>query len=387
MFDRQITIIKSDSFFLFGARGTGKTTLLKGDFDPGSTLWINLLDPVEEDLFVRNPGELATRIAAQPHIDWVVIDEVQKAPKLLNLVHDLIENKGIKFALTGSSARRLKQKGVNLLAGRAFTNHLFPLTHVELGDRFDLDEVLAYGSLPKIYTDQSPVVRAEYLRSYGLNYVQSEIQAEQWVRKLEPFRKFLPVAAQMNGKLINYSKIAREVGVDVTTVMGYFEILEDTLLGFRLDAYDTSVRKRQFQAPKFFFFDLGVKRALDRTLNVALNHGTYAFGSAFEHFIICEMIRLSAYRRNDFSFSHLRTKDGAEIDVVIERPGQPVSLVEIKAGEQAGRDDVRTLKAFARDITGAETFVLSRDPHAKVIDGVRCLPWQEGFRQLGLVDP
>ena len=378
--------MKSDSFFLFGARGTGKTTLLKADFAAAPTLWINLLDPAEEDLFVRNPGELVNRIAAQPDIKWVVIDEVQKAPKLLNLVHELIEQKGIKFGLTGSSARRLKQRGINLLAGRAFTNHLFPLTHIELGVRFDLDDVLAYGSLPKIFTNQSPVVRAEYLRAYGLNYVQYEIQAEQWVRKLEPFRKFLPVAAQMNGKLINYSKIAREVGVDVTTVMSYFEILEDTLLGFRLDAYDTSVRKRQSQAPKFFFFDLGVKRALDRTLNVPLNHGTYAFGCAFEHFIICEMFRLNSYLRKDFSFSYLRTKDDAEIDVVIARPGLPLALVEIKASEQAGRDDVRTVKVFARDIAGAEAFVLSRDPHAKIIDGVQCLPWQEGFQRLGFVD-
>lgn len=384
MFNRAINLINSDSFFLFGARGTGKTTLLKSAFPTPSTMWVNLLDPAEEDLFARRPQELSQRIQAVPDCRWVVIDEVQKAPQLLNVVHDLIESKGVKFALTGSSARRLKQRGVNLLAGRAFTNHLFPLTHREIGAQFNLDESLAWGSLPKIYADSDPTTRAEYLRSYGLNYVKNEVQAEQWVRKIEPFRKFLPIAAQMNGKILNFSRIAREVGVDVTTVMAYFEILEDTLLGFRLDAFHRSIRKRQAQAPKFYIFDLGIKRALERTLTVELNHQTYAFGDAFEHFIVCEMIRLNAYGRKDFEFSYLRTKDDAEIDVIIERPGLPLALVEIKSRDQVTTDDVCTLKAFAKDIDKAEPFLLSRDPHRKIIEGITCLPWIDGLHELGL---
>ena len=383
MFNRLINLIKSDSFFLFGARGTGKTTLLKGLFPEASCLWINLLDPKEEDLFVRKPEELTARLKSLPPNSWVVIDEIQKAPKLLNIVHSYIESHQIKFALTGSSARRLKQKGVNLLAGRAFTNLLFPITHVEMEDRFGLTEVLEWGSLPKIFNTTSDEVRAEFLRSYGLNYISTEIQAEQWVRKIEPFRKFLPIAAQMNGKILNYAKIARDVGVDTTTIISYFDILEDTLLGFRLEAFHESIRKRQSQKPKFYFFDLGVKRALDQTLTVRLLPQTYAFGDAFEHLIICEMVRLNAYYRKDFRFSYLRTKDDVEIDIIIERPGRKRVFVEIKSKDNVGADDTKALCELSRHSDVTDLVLLSLDPHIKEVNSVRCYPWQQGLKEIG----
>ena len=347
-------------------------------------MWIDLLDPAEEDLFVRDPNELHQRVSRVSTIKWVVIDEVQKAPKLLNIVHDLIESRGMRFALTGSSARRLKQKGVNLLAGRAFTNYLYPLTSSELGEAFDLDEILQWGSLPKIFSNSSPAARAEYLRAYVLNFITYEIQAEQWVRKLEPFRKFLPIAGQMNGKVLNYAKIARELGVDTTTVISYFDILEDTLIGFRLEGYHKSLRKRQTKAPKFYLFDLGVRRALTRQLNTPLQRETYVYGDLFEHFVVCEAIRLNQYLRLDYEFSYLRTKDGAEIDLVIDRPGLPSVYVEIKSKIHVRREDTSTLKAFVQDNDCAEGYLLSQDQNAKLIDGIHCLPWQKGFVELGL---
>ena len=378
MFNRLINPIISDSFFLFGARGTGKTTFLTEYFKGQPSIWFNLLDPDLEDLLARNPSEFTARLDHAAPGSWVIVDEVQKVPKLLNLVHLLIETKKLKFALTGSSARRLKQQGVNLLAGRAFTNYSFPLTYVELGEAFSLESVLQWGSLPKIFDLTSDEARAAYLRSYSLNYITTEIQAEQWVRKIEPFRKFLPVAAQMNGKILNYAKIARDIGVDTTTVISYFEILEDTLLGFRLEAFHESVRKRQSLKPKFYFFDLGIKRALEHTLAVPLLPQTFAFGDAFEHFIVCELMRLATYGSRDFRFSYLRTKDDAEIDVIIDRPGLPRIFLEIKSSDQVHQEDVRSLSALAKG-SKAIPLLLSRDPIRKTFGDIQCLHWRDGI--------
>ncbi|TWW09175.1 ATPase [Planctomyces bekefii] len=381
MFNRLINPIISYSFFLFGARGTGKTTFLTHFFRERNPFWINLLEPAEEDLFLRKPDELSARLENVRAGTWVVIDEVQKAPKLLNIVHHLIETKKLKFALTGSSARRLKQKGVNLLAGRAFTNYAFPLTHVELENAFSLIDVLQWGTLPKVFELTEPEARNAYLRSYSLNYVTTEIQAEQWVRKIEPFRKFLPIAAQMNGKILNYAKIAREVGVDTTTIISYFDILEDTLLGFRLDAFHESLRKRQTLKPKFYFFDLGLKRALEQTLTVPLLPQTFAFGSAFEHFVICEVMRLNAYYARDFSFSYLRTKDNVELDLIIDRPGRSRVFLEIKSSESVGREDSRSLDALTKGLD-VKALLISRDPNRKKMGHVDCLHWQEGISEI-----
>jgi uncharacterized protein len=366
-----------------GQGGTGKSTLLKQLFGEKNAIWIDLLDPSEEDLFIREPSELLRRIEGANDAEWVVIDEVQKAPKLLNLVHKQIEESDIKFALTGSSARRLKQKGVNLLAGRAFTNNLFPFTSLELKSDFSLQDALEWGTLPTMSSLDSNVEKAEYLRSYALNYLKLEIQAEQWVRKIEPFRKALPIIAQMNGKIINYSRIAKDVGVDTTTVQNYYEILEDTLMGFKLAPFHQSIRKRQQKSPKFYLFDPGIKRALDRTLNIPLSDRTYSFGEAFEHFMICEAIRLNEYFRKDFEFSYLRTKDDLEVDLIIDRPGLPTAFVEIKSTEEVTEKSINKLNGIVRDAPNATGFFISRDKHKKVISGIEVLPWQLAFEELG----
>jgi uncharacterized protein len=385
MINRIVSPTKSNSFFLFGARGTGKTTLLHQIFKPETTFFIDLLDPVEEDAFARDPSQLEKQVAELPlEKEWVVIDEIQRVPRLLDLVHRLIETTKRRFVMTGSSGRKLKHGASNLLAGRAFVYNLFPLTSHELGDSFTLNETLSWGTLPSILNFSSDDDKKRYLQSYALTYLKEEIVAEQVVRKLDPFRHFLEVAAQSNGRIVNFSNIANDTNVDIKTVQTYFTILEETLVGTLFPAYHTSVRKRQNQNPKFYFFDTGVKRALDRTLDVALKESTYAFGEAFEHFVILELTRLSRYANNDWSFSYLRTKDGAEIDCIIDRPGKPKALIEIKAATSIHDKDVSILNRFADDMKPCDSFCLSRDPHAKRIGKVRCMPWREGIKELGL---
>jgi predicted AAA+ superfamily ATPase len=386
MVERLVNPLKTSSFFLFGARGTGKSTFLRNYFpNDDSVLWIDLLNPEEEDRYARNPLELAGNLDVTPgKIRWVVLDEIQKVPKLLDVVHSKIESSETRFAMTGSSARKLKREGTNLLAGRAFVYNLYPLTHRELGDRFNLDASLMYGSLPGLLRFDSGEEKMAFLRAYALTYLKEEIWGEHIVRKLDPFRKFVEIAAQCNGELINFANIARDVGVDIKTVQSYFEILEDTLLGFTLEPYHRSVRKRQRQAPKFYLFDSGVRRALDRTLTIELKPGTYAYGKAFEHLVIAEAIRLNEYHQKDYRFSYLRTKDDAEIDLVVERPGTSTALVEIKSTSQVDDRDTRSLERFAADIPKSEAFILSTDPKAKRIGKVQSFPWQQGLKELGL---
>jgi len=377
--------LRSSSFFLFGARGTGKSTLLSQFFASNRTLWIDLLDPEQENRFALRPGELAEQVrAGNDRFDWVVIDEIQKVPKLLDVVHSAIETHGLRFALTGSSARKLKKNSVNLLAGRAFVYHLYPLTSRELGDSFDLTKALQYGTLPGLLHFDSGEEWKAFLKAYALTYLKEEVWSEHLIRKLDPFRRFLAIAAQSNGEIVNYSNIARDIGTDHKTVASYFEILEDTLLGLLLEPYHASVRKRQRQSPKFFFFDLGVTRALSGTLNVELATSTYGFGRAFEHFVLLEMVRLNDYRQRDYRFSYLRTKDGAEIDLIVERPGNRTALVEIKSTDHVDERDTRDLSRFLPDIADAEAFCLSRDKVRKRIGHVLAVHWQEGMRELGL---
>lgn len=386
MIHRHLHPTTNRSFFLFGARGTGKSTFLRQHFAQQDVLWLDLLLPEEEDRYASRPQLLTEQIAARPDpTGWVVIDEVQKAPKLLDVVHSQIESTGTRFALTGSSARKLKRGTVNLLAGRAFVYHLFPFTTVELGASFDLDVALAFGSLPGHLDLHTRDEKADFLRAYALTYLKEEVWGEQLVRNLDPFRAFIEIAAQCNGELINYSRIARDVGVDTKTVQSYFQILEDTLVAYTLEPYHRSVRKRQSQAPRFYLFDTGVCRALSRTLNVPLNPGTYAYGRAFEHFVVTEALRRNDYLKRDFRFSYLRTKDGAEVDLVIDRPGQSTVLVEIKSSTQVDPSDLRHLTAFSRDIPDCTAICLSREPVPRVVDGVRILHWEQGLSEIGLL--
>lgn len=350
-------------------------------------MWLDLLNDELLDHYQLNPQALKEEILGikkEMRPAWVVIDEVQKAPKLLNTVHQLIESDlKINFALTGSSARKLKQKGTNLLAGRAFVEHLFPFTAIELGDQFDLNEVLSWGSLPKIFSldDES---KANYLRSYSLTYIKTEIQEEQWVKKIEPFRKFLPIAAQLSGQPLNYSKYAREAGVDVTTIQSYYEILEDTLIGFHLPAFSKSIRKQQRQAPKFYFFDVGVRRSLERKINFPISTESSDFGPTFEQWLITEIYRLNQYYKKEYELSYLLTKDDVEIDLILDRPAEKLALIEIKSTYKIDKVDLGSFLAISKDIPKSEAFVFSNDPIAKKIGHVWSLHWRDGLKEVGL---
>lgn len=390
MFHRIIKIPAKHSFFLFGARGTGKTTLLHHTCPPKSTVFVDLLDLQQETSFIRDPERFGRFIdALPPSIQTVVVDEIQRVPRLLDVIHRKLEErkrKGtpLQFIMTGSSARKLKRGAANLLAGRAFVYHLFPLTADELEGVFDLQTALEYGSLPEVWNLKEQDLIIRYLEAYSRTYLKEEVWNEQIIRKLEPFSYFLEVAAQMNGRVLNFSKIARDIGVDTKTVQSYFQILEDTLLGFVLPPFHRSLRKRQLTSPKFYFFDTGVKRALDRTLTVPLLPQTYGFGEAFEHFVFLEMQRHNEYKKRDYRFSYLRTHDGAEVDFVVERPGKPIALVEIKSATQIQPSMVKHLESFCREFSACEPYLLSLDSTPQKIGPVRALYWKQGLRALGL---
>lgn len=352
---------------------------------------IDLLDSDQEELYARDPKllerKLDERTASTGQPEWVFIDEVQKVPKLLDHVHRLIEKKKQKFILSGSSARKLKRGSANMLAGRAFLNRIHPLTRAEFGEHWQqegaLDKALQWGTLPKTWLSASDDIRMAYLKSYVQTYLKEEIRMEQLVRDLDPFRDFLEVSAQMNGKIINYSKIAKEVGVSDKTVQGYYQILQDTHLGVYLSSFHRSIRKSQAEHPKFYWFDPGVKRYLDKTIDVKLVPSTSAYGEAFEHWVILEIMRLADYYEKNWSFSFFRTKEGNEIDLVISLSRQKEILVEIKSSTRVDMTELSYLAKLSKEFNASgSVYLLSMDPEPQQADGVRCLPWDQGIKEI-----
>jgi predicted AAA+ superfamily ATPase len=385
MYTRTISLTKNNNFFLFGARSTGKTTIVKSFFPEEQSYIIDLLEPETEDRHARNPGLLAETINQCPEkIKFIIIDEVQKVPRLLSVIHQVLQNKRDRFhfILTGSSARKLKRGGADLLAGRAFVYYLFPLARHELGNDFNLSDYLNWGGLPEVfrYTDKED--KANLLRSYALTYLKEEVQLEQLVRNLDPFRGFLTIAAQSNGEILNYSKIAREASVATKTIQQYYDILCETQLGFYLEAWHNSARKRFISAPKFYLIDPGVKRALENTLQVPVVPNTYAWGKSFEHFIITQCWFLNHYLQKDFRFYYLKTKDGAEVDLIIEKPGRELILVEIKSKERSEIINTKNLNSFYVDLNAERALILSQDKIARKKENIEYLHWDEGLNSI-----
>lgn len=364
---------------MFGSRGTGKSTFIKTHFSRNAHV-ISLLEDQWESRYSRSPDRLMQDILALPKKpDWVVIDEVQKIPKLLDIVHHLIEEEKIKFILTGSSARKLKRGSANLLAGRAFQYHLFPLSHLELAEAFDLDFVLNWGSLPRVFSLEKEE-RNEFLRAYAQTYLREEILQEQLVRQGASFRQFLEVAAQENGKTLNFTKIARGIDVDTKTVQSYFQILEDTLVGFFLPAFHRSTRKSVKLQPKFYLFDLGVKKALEASLQEKITPKTYSYGAAFEHFIICETMRLNSYYRTDYTLSHYQTTAGGEIDLILHR-GRETIAIEIKSSETIDEVQVQKMSRVSEALNPKNKIYLSQDTVSTKIGDVQCMHWRRFFAE------
>lgn len=385
MFNRLLKPPLTRSFFLFGARSTGKSTLLKELLPEKKAIWIDLLDPDVEFRLAQQPSRLAALLKQEASQSksrkWVVIDEIQKVPSLLSMVHQFIRKGSFKFALTGSSARKLKRGNADLLAGRASWFELFPLTHKELKDQFHLEEILNWGSLPEIFK-LSQEDRKRFLRSYASTYLKEEIVAEQLVRKIQPFRNFLELVALQNAQIINYSKFSKDCGVDVTTIQTYFEILQDTLVGIELPPFHLSVRKRQRQNSKFYFFDMGVTRALTGLLDYPISPRTPPYGKYFEQFIILEVFRFMRTFEKDWKLSYLTTKDGAEIDLIIDFNPTFRFAIEIKSTDRIDEKEVKEFERLAKDIPHVKLLFLSNDPDPQVYGKVQCLPWQKGLESL-----
>jgi predicted AAA+ superfamily ATPase len=316
---------------------------------------------------------------------WVVIDEVQKIPRLLDVAHRAIEKHKIHFALTGSSARKLKRGGANLLAGRAATYNLSPFCWFELKDRFCLGQALETGLLPRFWDqDLSQADHVRSLYAYVQTYLKEEIAAEQLVRNLDPFRRFLVAAAQSNAKIVNFAAIEKDAGVRHSQAERHFEILEDTLIGRHLTPYETSLRKRQVKKSKFYFFDTGVIRALTNMAGEPLNPSTFEYGELFETFIINEFFKAAEALEKRWKFSYLRTKNDVEIDLIIEKPrGAPI-LIEIKSTKsRPSPDKLASFAKIAKEFKGAEKFVLSNDQTESIVhEDIRCLHWTSGLSEI-----
>ena len=383
MIQRHIKLPKNRHFFLFGPRQVGKSTLLRNTFSSKNTFFYNLLDSDTYFLLLGRPALLNEQLnALEKKYTHIVIDEIQRIPELLNEVHLNIEEKRNRiFILSGSSARKLKRQGANMLGGRAFTYNLYPLTHKELGKNFNLNRTLELGTLPAVYldTEKNDAYAKESLKSYVKTYLEEEIKAEALVRNLQYFIQFLDLAASENGRIINFSNIAGDIHCDYKTVQEFYRVLEDTLIGFTLNAYAKSTRRQLSKHPKFYFFDTGVQRAITKTIDSKLVPKTRDFGKYFEHFIIAEMIRIASYSRSEFKFNYYRTKSGAEVDLIIEKPNNKCFALEIKASDAVEINKLTGLKSFKEIRKDAILLCASLTKTKYSSDDIIIYPWQEVF--------
>jgi len=385
MVKRHLNPLKNNSFFVFGARGVGKSTFINSQFiQDSSSCWsLDFLDSDIEEHYRKNPKALESEyLAKEKKPEWIFLDEVQKIPKILDHVHRLIENHNQKFILSGSSARKLKRNSANLLGGRALFYQLFPFTFLELKNSFNLENNLNWGALPKIYFSESLELKKQLLKSYVQTYVKEEVLQEQLIRNLDPFREFLEVSAQMNGKTLNFLKIAKEVGVTDKTVRGYYLALEETYLGFFLPAFHRSIRKAQKEHPKFYYFDIGVKRRLDNTLGQLVTQGTSFYGDTFEHFVILQIYMINHYLGFDYRLSYFCSKEGQEIDLIISTNKTKEILVEIKSSNRIDEIEVNKLSRLSKEFQPEDIYYLSQHESMQNIQNVKCRHWQTGILEI-----
>ena len=379
MFDRSLVLPQpgSETFFLWGPRQAGKSTLLRGCYP--DAYWVDLLNSEVFRRYLDHPEYLRQELAAAAPLAGrqIVIDEVQKVPALLDEVHWLIENRGLHFALCGSSARKVRRGAANLLGGRAVRYELRGLTAGELGAAFDLSRMLNHGYLPRIYQAARP---RRLLDAYIADYLREEVAAEGLVRNLPAFSGFLDAAALSDGEMVNFSNIARECGVSSPTAKAYFEILNDTLLGRWLTAYRRRRKRRVIGAPKFYFADVGVVNRLIR--RGELTPGSPLYGKAFENWVFHELSAGIEYQEWDLELTYWRLPSGIEVDFVL---GDMEIAVEAKASARITRDHLRGLRTLMEEHPGVRRrIVVCLEPRARrTDDGIDILPAADFIRRLG----
>jgi len=327
------------------------------------------------DLFRREALEKIEKEGTR----WIIVDEVQRIPELLNEVHYLIEKTSCLFALTGSSARKLRRGGVNLLAGRAVQRRLFPFVYEEITDSFSLADILQFGTLPGVY-GRSPEDKVDILKAYTETYLTEEIQAEALVRNIGGFSRFLELAASQFGELVSYTAIGRECQVRTRTVQSYYDILEDTLIGLRLQAWPKSPRKRLVAHPKFYLFDQGVTNSLNRQLTAPPD--PVRTGRLFEQWTVLETHRMLNYLGSEAGLYFWRTNHGAEVDLIIEKYGKPVAAFEIKSTSHISGNHLSGLRAFREDYPDVPLHVVAQVEHPFRLDDVLVLPWKTYVQSL-----
>ena len=373
-----------NSVFLFGPRQVGKSTLVQHLLSVEEHIEIDLLKSDVLLKYKADPSQLRAEckfLLKEKMKFYVFIDEIQRCPELLNEVHYLIEKYKDKliFVLTGSSARKLRKASVNMLAGRAWQYYLYPFTHVELGATFDLGLAITRGTLPPTI-GESTEDAFRMLRTYVQTYLKEEILDEAIVRNIGAFSRFLDIAADQSGKIVNFSTIARDTGVSSNTIKGYYQILEDTLIALKLEPYLKSARKRITMHPKYYLFDIGVINAIAGRISPSSVKGTDTYGMLFEHFIILEASRLIHYAERPYRIYHWRSSHGAEVDLIIE--GQDVLwAVEIKSSPTVKSGNLTGLKSFTKDHPGARPLCVSTCETPYMVGPVPVVPWSSFFRK------
>lgn len=373
MFHREQFLIdcENESVFLWGARQSGKSTLLKELFP--DAIWFDLLLSDVYSKLLQNPEYLREVILANPEKKTIVIDEIQRLPILLNEVHWLIVNKNKQFILSGSSPRKILRSGANLLGGRALRYELYPLVSAEVPN-LDLNTALNQGLLPRHFLAKNP---QRLISAYIDNYLKDEIVAEAKIRNIAVFAKFLTAAAFSNGEIVNFTNIATDCGVSSPTIKEYFQILEDTLLGRFVPVYQKRPKRRVIQSPKFYFFDVGIVNHLLKRSKI--EQGTELFGSAFEHFIYMELNAHRHYSGLDYSISYWRTASQIEVDFIL---GENEVAIEVKSSDNISERHLKGLKAFMEEYEVRQAIVVCTEPQARMVGNILILPWKEFLARL-----
>jgi len=375
MFNRilKLPLEGDSSIFLFGPRGTGKTSWLKAHLP--NSLYFDLLQFTTYSSLLAQPDRLESLVPVD-YQDWIIIDEIQRVPELLNEVHRLIEHKKYKFILTGSSARTLRRKGVNLLAGRALTYAMHPLVIQEIGEQFRLDRALEFGMLPSAIDHADP---REYLTSYVRTYIREEVLQEGLTRNIGSFARFLEVASFSQGQVLNISEIARELALTRTVVANYFDILDDLLLSTRLFVFTQRAKRKMIAHQKFYFFDVGVYKAL-RPMG-PLDAREEAEGAGLETLFLQSLIAINDYYRFEYKIYFWRTLAGDEVDFIIYGP-RGLHAFEIKRSSQLHNKALKGLRNFGADYPEAKLHMIFLGKQKEYHDAITAIPVEQALREL-----